>query len=120
LEKIFYLLAKTAYAADVNPIAPEKVPFTNLGDILATGIQIALLVAGLMVFAFLLIAGIQFISSGGDKQQAQQAKDKITAAILGLIIIVSAYAIAMIIEKVFGISIVSGITFPAAPNRIGQ
>ena len=120
MEKVLYLISKTAYAADVKPIAPEKVPFTNLGDILSMGIQIALLVAGLMVFAFLIIAGIQFIASGGDKAQAQQAKDKITAAILGLIIIVSAYAIALIIEKVFGISIVSGINFPGAPNKIGQ
>ena len=120
MEKIYSLLVKTAYAADVNPIAPEKVPFTNLGDILSTGIQIALLIAGLLVFAFLIIAGIQFISSGGDKTQAQSAKDKITSAILGLIIVVSAYAIALIIEKVFGIGIVSGINFPGAPNRIGQ
>ena len=119
MDKIYSLISKTVYAADVNPIAPEKVPFTNLGDLLSTGIQIALLVAGLMVFAFLLIAGIQFISSGGDKVQAQAAKDKITAAILGLVIIVAAYAIAMIIEKVFGIRIVSGVTFPAAPNTIG-
>ena len=120
MEKLMYFLAEKAYAADVNPIDPSKVPFTNLGDILATGIQLALLVAGLMVFAFLIIAGIQFISSGGDKTQAQAAKDKITAAILGLIIIISAYAIALIIEKVFGIGIVSGINFPSAPNRIGQ
>lgn len=115
-----YALSKTVYAADVNPVPAEKVPFTNLGDLLSTGIQIALLVAGLMVFAFLIIAGIQFIASGGDKTQAQAAKDRITAAILGLIIIVAAYAIALIIEKVFGIRIVSGITFPGAPNPIGQ
>ena len=114
-----YLLAKTAYAADVNPIPPDAVPFTNLGDLLATGIQIALLIAGLLVFAFLIVAGIQFIASGGDKTQAQAAKDKITAAILGLMIVVAAYAIALIIEKVFGIGIVSGVNFPAAPNRIG-
>ena len=115
-----YLLSKTAYAQDIQAIPPEKVPFTDLGQLLTTGIQIALIVAGLMVFAFLIIAGIQFITSGGDKQQAQSAKDKITAAIMGLVIIVAAYAIAMIIEKVFGIPIVSGIDLPEAPNRIGQ
>jgi len=120
LDKLLTLLSKTAYAADVNPVPPETVPFTNLGDLLASGIQLALLIAGLLVFAFLIIAGIQFISSGGDKTQAQAAKDKITAAILGLVIVIAAYAIALIIEKVFGIGIVSGINFPGAPNRIGQ
>lgn len=116
----FLSLIGTVYAQDIVPIPPEKVPFENLGDLLASGIQIALLAAGLIVLMMVIWGGIQYVTSGGDKELAQKAQQRITAALAGLVIVIAAYAIAVILEKVLGIRIVSGITFPAAPRQIGK
>lgn len=113
-------LVGTVYAQDIRPVGPEVTPFPNLGALLSSAIQIALLVAGIIVLFMIILGGIQYVSSGGDKEAAAAAKDKITAALVGLLIVVSAYAIAVIVEKVFGIRIVSGITFPAAPQVVGD
>jgi len=116
----FLNLTKTVYAQDVIPVGPEVTPFANLGQLMASGIQIALLAAGLLVLVMVIWGGIQYVTSGGDKELAQAAQKRITAALVGLLIIVAAYAIAVILEKVLGIRIVSGITFPSAPNVVGD
>ncbi|MFW6110143.1 MAG: hypothetical protein ACOC6Q_01835 [Patescibacteria group bacterium] len=114
------LLTLAAYAQDVSPVGEEVTPFPDLGALLASGIQIAMLVAGIIVLFIIILGGIQYVTSGGDKEAAAAARDKITAALVGLLIIVSAYAIAAILEKVLGIRIISGINFPAAPNIVGD
>lgn len=113
-------LIGTVYAQDITAIGSEVTPFENLGDLISSGIQIALLGAGLMVLLMIVWGGIQYVTSGGDKELAEAAQKRITAALVGLVIIVAAYAVAVILEKVFGIKIVSGITFPAAPNIVGD
>lgn len=113
-------LAGAVYAQDIGRVGTEVTPFPDLGRLLGSAIQIALLVAGIIVLFMIILGGIQYVTSGGDKEAAASAKDKITAALVGLLIVVSAYAIAVIVEKVFGIRIVSGITFPAAPQVVGD
>jgi len=119
LNKLLASLITTVYAQDIKPVPETATPFPNLGDFLASMIQVILIVAGLMVLFMIIWGGIQYVTSGGDKEQAQAAQQRITAALAGLAIVVSAYAIAVIIEKVFGIKIVSGITFPGAPHTVG-
>lgn len=115
------VLVKAAFAAeDISAVDKTVTPFPNLGDLLSSAIQISLLIAGIIVLFMIILGGIQYVSSGGDKEAATSAKSRITAALVGLLIVVSAYAIAVIIEKVFGIRIVSGVTFPAAKNIVGD
>jgi len=66
------------------------------------------LVIGVLVFLFMLITGaIQWISSGGDKQALESARGKITNALIGLIILFAAFAIIQVIERFFGINILT-------------
>ena len=113
------LLIGTAYAADISAIGEEVTPFPDLGVLLASGIQIALLITGVVVLLMIILGGLQYVTSGGDKEAAQAARERMTAAFIGLAIVVASYAVAAILEKVFGISIISGITFPAAPQTVG-
>lgn len=113
-------LISIAHAQDVAAVPSTVTPFPNLGTLISTTIQVAMLIAGLIVLFIIILGGIQYVTSGGDKEAAQGAKNRITAALVGLLILVSAFAITMIVEKVFGIRILSGITFPAATNMIGQ
>ncbi len=120
-DRINHAIVKTAYAQDIAPIQEEKVaPYSNIGDILSAALQISLVVAGLIVLMMVIMGGIQYMTSGGDKEEAQAAQKRITAALVGLVIVISAYALAVIIEKVFGVSIVTGINLPQADRQVGK
>jgi hypothetical protein len=85
--------------------------FTDLGPLITVLISLVLFFAGLLFLAYLLIGGLSWITSGGDPKAVAAARSRITNAFIGLTIVVATYAIILIVEKVFGINIVSGITF---------
>lgn len=114
----FYLLftsARAALADDISDavgrVNPNAVPFTNLGSLIGNLLQLVYYVAGLFFFIYFLIGGLQWITSGGDKGGVQAARDKIVNAVIGLILVVAAYAITLIIETVLGIKILTGFRF---------
>lgn len=86
--------------------------FPDLGQLISILLQAALIVAGLAAFAYLLMAGLQYLTSGGEKAQVEAARGRITNAILGLALVIGSYALTRILETIFGISIVSGIKWP--------
>ncbi len=59
--------------------------------------------AGLLLFIYLIIGGFSYLTSGGDPKAMEQAKGKITNAIVGFIIIFVAYWLVQILEFMFGI-----------------
>ena len=66
------------------------------------------LIIGVLFFFFIIVMGaIQWISSGGDKNALEEAKHKITNAIIGIVILFSVFAILKIIENFFGVSILT-------------
>jgi len=65
-------------------------------------------VIGTILFVFMIIVGaIQWIASGGDKAALEGARGRITNAIVGIVILFSVFAIIKIIEKFFGIDILT-------------
>ena len=106
----------TVYAADIN-ISPkgEFAPLRNLtiGGIVAGLIRLILVITALVFFFILVIGGIRWIASGGDKQQTEAARNQITAALVGLIIVFAAWAIVQLINTFFGINIFE-LTLPTA------
>lgn len=61
-----------------------------------------LFIIGAIVFLFImLMGGIQWISSGGDKAALESARGKITNAIIGLVILLGTFAIIKLIETFF-------------------
>lgn len=111
---ILFSLAKSASAADLSPPGP----YNNLGkitvDSVVSGvIEILLFFAFVTAMIFLLIGGIRWIMAGGDKAAAESAKGAITAAIIGLIIVLGTWAILIVVQTLFGIKIIgAAITFP--------
>lgn len=86
----------------------------NIGDLISATIGAAFLISFLLVFVMLVWGGVQWITSGGDKENTQKAKDRITHALVGLAIIAGAWALMQVIEFFFGISILGGLTLPSA------
>lgn len=65
-------------------------------------------IVGIVIFVFmLLMAGIQWITAGGDKQALEGAKGRLTQALVGIFIMLSVFAIVKLVETLFGINILS-------------
>ena len=77
----------------------------DIGKLLSSGIQVAMIIASILTFAFLVWGGIQWILSGDDKTQTQAARDRITMALVGLGIVVSAWALMKVIGFFFGVDV---------------
>jgi len=58
--------------------------------------------AGVAILATIVISGFTFLFSGGDAKQLEKAKNSFTYAVIGLIVIVSAYLILSLIELLTG------------------
>lgn len=61
--------------------------------------------AGIILLFILISAGFQMIGSRGDPKALQAAQGKITTAIIGLVIIFTAYWIVQIVKQFLGITV---------------
>lgn len=105
-----------AQIPDANADAIDLQPTTGIEGIgNLTGLTVAEMITGLvrgvvviaaLIFFFMLvIGGIKWISSGGDKGATEGARSQITAALVGLVIVFAAWAIVTLINAFFGINI---------------
>ncbi|EKE12944.1 MAG: hypothetical protein ACD_13C00113G0005 [uncultured bacterium] len=83
----------------------DKLTGLELNDIIGGGIRLIVVVAAVIFFFILVIGGIKWIASGGDKAQTESARNQITAALVGLVIVFAAWAIVALINTFFGINI---------------
>jgi len=96
-----------AFAQNVGIPQPPGVKIENIGTLISGAIGVALLVAAILVFVMLIWGGFTWISSGGDKAKTEEAKTRITNALIGLAVIAGAWAIMKLIEFFFGITILT-------------
>lgn len=75
----------------------------DVGSLLTGLLNMVMFVAALLVFAYLIWGGIQWITSGGDKGKTEEARNKITAAIIGLAVLAASYAIFLIVLSFLGV-----------------
>lgn len=101
---------KGLLAADPIDLQKNLGEFSKLGDLTVPAIvsgliKMALVIAAIVFFFILVIGGIKWIASGGDKAQTETARNQITAALVGLVIVFAAWAIIALIQTFFGINI---------------
>jgi hypothetical protein len=68
-------------------------------------IDIAFGIGGVIFFFMLIWGGYEYITAGGDKDAISRATKRITTAFIGIVILLSVYAILYVIEALFGISL---------------
>ena len=88
----------------------ENVQDITITQIVSAALLLILVVAAIVFFFMLIIGGIRWITSGGDKGQTEAARNQITAALIGLVIVFAAWAIANLIEIFFGIDLFGALT----------
>jgi hypothetical protein len=94
-----------AQAAD-SKLTPEvaiKVGITppSLSEILGFVIRGFFILAGLAAILYLLLGAFSWITSGGSKENVEKAREKIQAAVLGLIIIFIVLSLVVLVENIF-------------------
>lgn len=75
-------------------------------QLLLHNLIILIFVIAVLVFFFMfIVGGIQWMTSGGDKAATESARGRITAALIGLIIVFAVYAILALIKTFFGFDV---------------
>jgi heme/copper-type cytochrome/quinol oxidase subunit 2 len=72
---------------------------TDVRTIVAKIIEAVLGLLGIVFVALLVYAGFKYMTSGGNEEQAGAAKGQIVAAVIGLVIILSAFAITIFVTN---------------------
>lgn len=74
----------------------------SLGNTIAGIINIVLSFLGIVVTVGIIAGGFMYMTSGGNADQADKGKDVLGASLVGLAIVVSAYAIAQfVVSRMF-------------------
>ncbi|MFA5532110.1 MAG: hypothetical protein WDA13_00735 [Candidatus Shapirobacteria bacterium] len=81
--------------------------FTLLSNIL----KLAGVIAGLFFIVQIIMAGYGYISANGDPKKTEAAWAKIYQSAIGLAIVASAFVLASVIGKVFGINILNPVIY---------
>jgi len=88
------LTAGTVFAQDVGTVeVPTKGYATDIGSLVSGALTMVMVLAALLVLGYLIMGGVEWITSGGDKGKTESARNKITAAIIGLVILAASFAI---------------------------
>jgi hypothetical protein len=100
---MFNLLAQQI---NLNPPAG----FANLtnidfNDLITLALNFVFIVAAVAFFFMLVLGGIAWITSGGDKGKTEAARSRITAGFVGLVIVFAAWAILSLIENFFKLNL---------------
>lgn len=61
--------------------------------------------AGIALFIMLIIGGFKYLTAGASQEQAQGARQTLTYAFIGFIIIVAAFLILLLIEQFTGVKV---------------
>jgi hypothetical protein len=74
----------------------------NVSDLINLLLRIVLVISAILVFMFLIWGAMQWITSGGEKSKTEAARNRMVSAIIGLIIVVTSFAIMTLIVRILG------------------
>ncbi len=113
LTSVFLSMHSSVAAAATCNLTPQDYPactsiqtselgfqIPSLGDILTFAIRAFFVIAGLAALFYMLIGAFAWVTSGGDKDAVSAAREKIQAAVIGMILIVAVLAIIWTLEQV--------------------
>jgi len=79
-------------------------PGNVIANIISKGIGLLTIIAGIWFLFQTIIAGYNYMSAAGDKARIENASRKLTNSLIGLAIVVAAYALLSLIGKFLGVS----------------
>lgn len=104
--------AQSGSSVQVDPVA-LGFAIPTFSDLLTFLIRFFFLLAGIAALVMMLWGALAWVTSGGEKDGVEKARDKIVAAIVGMIMIVVALAVIWSMENiVFSKKICFGLSCP--------
>ena len=91
----------------------EETPGTKIATLQGFGcifrnfLTIAVPLLGLMLFVLLISGGFGYMTAGGDPKQTQKASGTITAAIIGIVVVVGVWFIFRILGVITGLNLLN-------------
>jgi len=84
----------------------DPIPYSssNVSAVITNLLVAVMSIAILAVLIYLVTAGFEWITAGGEKGKIEAARNKITGAVIGLIILAATVVILLLVEKFLGIS----------------
>lgn len=102
----FLLMTAAVYAQNQPLVEPPNSAVTGAGKaekIPSIIVQWLFLIAAVLAIIYLVIGGIRWITSRGDKAAVEGARKQIIAAIVGLVVVALAFLIINVVFKALGI-----------------
>jgi len=91
----------------IGPLGDASAPFATFETTISTTIGVVTITAGLFFMAQVFSGSFMWLTSGGDKQALENAKKRLTHAVIGLLMVVLSYALISIVGLVFGLNILA-------------
>lgn len=76
----------------------------DLGLLFQRVLNLIMIIAALLVFGYMIWGGVQWITSGGDKGKTEEARNKITSAVIGLAVLAASYALFRVVLYFLGLN----------------
>ena len=77
---------------------------TSGKKILQASLEWLFIIAAVLSLIFIILSGIQWITSGGDPSKIADAKKRLMYSIIGLIVVATAFLIVRLISSVLGVN----------------
>lgn len=91
----------------------NNVGVSSIGRLISAVFNVAILVAVIFVFGMMILGGYGWLTAGGDKSKVEEARTRITNALVGLAIVATAWALISVVGQFFGVSL-NSLTLPTA------
>jgi len=91
-------LQTTCKTGDVATLQGFECIFANL-------LSIVIPLAGLAAFIVIIAAGFQYLTSAGDPKKLQAASGTLTAAVIGIVVVIAIYLIFKLIGAITGLNL---------------
>lgn len=103
-----------------NPVLESVIGCNTSGGaalaiLMARLFRILMVLGGLAMLLFFAWGGINWITAGGDKGKVEEAKNRLSNAVIGMIALTATVAIALLLEFVFGFNLLNP-TLPGPTN----
>lgn len=79
--------------------------YTCIGHLVSNIVSAAFIISGIAFFLILVMGGVEYLTSGGDKGKVESSQKRISSALIGLAIVASSYAVYMLVLEFFGINL---------------
>lgn len=81
-----------------------------IAELIGKILNLAFMIGGLVLLVMIIVSGIQWMLAGGDKQAVSSAQGRLTSAVIGFIILASAFAIISLIANILNVEFLKTMT----------